>query len=410
MIPDASKKEQELLLKICIVNEEDLLRHLPRRYEDFSLTPREKIYAFTNGQKGVFFGTLVTGIKQYRFASASKSTFYFRTSYGVDVFFVAWNRVYLNKVLLPGESYTLQGSYDEKAHAFNLLSIKKGEVKQRYVPVYSLPDGFPEHRFLRLVHLALEHEVPNILPEYLHQKYKLPTRKEAFALCHFPAGEEDIRKGHRYFKYEEALLFSLRNQVIKKENQSITKRSSIKVNREALEKFLSSLPCEPTQDQKTAIEECLRDMDAPSVMNRLLQGDVGTGKTLVAASLLFANYTRYRQGAFMAPTEALARQHAKTLMKFYHGKLNVALLLGSTPARERKTILEGLLNGTIDVLVGTHALFSKDVRYAGLGLVIIDEQHKFGVNQRVSLLGKGEESDLLLMSATPIPRTLALSL
>ena len=410
MINDASKKEQELLLKLGIVNEEDLLRHLPRRYEDFSLTPPEKIYSFSNGQKGVFYGELVGGIKQYRFASASKSTFYLRTSFGVDVFFVAWNRNYLNKVLLPGEKYTLQGSYDEKGHAFNLLSIKKGEVKQRYVPVYSLPDGFPEHRFLRLIRLALEHDVPNILPEYLHQKYKLPTRQEAFALCHFPEGEEDIRKGYRYFKYEEALLFSLRNQVIKKENQSITKQSSIKVNRETLEKFLSSLPYEPTQDQKTAIEECLRDMDAPSVMNRLLQGDVGTGKTLVAASLLFANYTRYRQGAFMAPTEALARQHAKTLTKFYQGKLNVALLLGSTPGRERKAILEGLLNGTIDVLVGTHALFSKDVRYAGLGLVIIDEQHKFGVNQRVSLLGKGEESDLLLMSATPIPRTLALSL
>lgn len=410
MVEGASKKEQELLLAMGIQNEVQVLEHLPHRYEDFSLTPKEAIYSFRHGQKGVFYGTLATPMKQYRFASANKSTFYFRTSYGIDLFFVAWNRPFLSKVLLSGEPYTLQGSYDEKNHCFNLLSFKKGMVEKKLIPVYSLPDGYPEHRFVHLVDACLQKEVPDILPKDLLEKYRLPTRKEAFRLCHHPSNAEELQSGYRYFKYEEALIFSLRNRLIKQENQSIEKSSPLKVRRDSLERFLASLPYPLTKDQSVAVQEALEDMDAPKVMNRLLQGDVGTGKTLVAAALLYANFTRVKQGAIMAPTEALARQTATTLRKLYKGKLNVVLLLGSTPASERKVLLGQIRNGDADIVVGTHALFSKDVFYASLGLVIIDEQHKFGVNQRVALLGKGEEADLLLMSATPIPRTLALTL
>lgn len=393
-----------------IVNDIDVLEHLPRRYEDFSLTPKEKMYSFSPGQKGVFYGKLASPIKQYRFASANKSTFYFHTSYGIDVFFVAWNRPFLSKVLLTGESYTLQGSYDEKNHCFNLMSFKKGSLQNVFLPVYSLPQDYPEHRFIHLVNACLGREVPDIIPSYLRQKYRLPNRKEAFASCHHPKDGEDLASGLRYFKYEEALVFSLRNRLIKQENQAITKTSSHKVSKESLNRFLSTLPYELTADQKTAVNEAVGDMDAPHVMNRLLQGDVGTGKTLVAGALLYANFTRYKQGALMAPTEALARQHASTLRKLYRGKLNVVLLLGSTTGSDRKALLQQIRDGGADIIVGTHALFSKDVFYASLGLVIIDEQHKFGVNQRVALLGKGEEADLLLMSATPIPRTLALTL
>ena len=410
MVEGASKKEQAMLLEMGIVSDVDVLEHLPRRYEDFSLTPKEKMYSFSSGEKGVFFGRLATPVKQYRFASATKCTFYLRTSYGIDVFFVAWNRAFLSKALTLEEDYTMQGSYDEKNHCFNLLSFKKGPIEDVLLPVYSLPEDYPEHRFIHLVDLCLTRLVPEIIPAPLREKYRLGTRKEAFRLCHHPKSKEDLVAGMRYFKYEEALIFSLRNRLIKQENQSLCKTSKTKVDQQALQHFMDSLPYELTSDQKTAIEEARRDMDDPHVMNRLLQGDVGTGKTLVAATLLYANYTRGKQGALMAPTEALARQHEATLTKLYKGKLNVVLLLGSTSASERKAILSRLLNGDIDVLIGTHALFSKDVFYASLGLVIIDEQHKFGVNQRVALLGKGEESDLLLMSATPIPRTLALTL
>ncbi len=400
-----------MLTKMGIVTDEQLLEHLPRRYEDYSLTPREKIYGMQNGQRAVFYGRLSTPVRQQRFSSATKVTFYFRTHHGIDVFFSAWNRPFLSKVLLQEESYTLQGSYDEKNHCFNLLSFKKGQVLDRFLPVYSLPNDFPEHRFIRLIDMALERRVNDILPTRLLDKYRLPSRNEAFALCHHPRDEEDLKAGYRYFKYEEALLFYLRNQCIKQENKSLVKGSHNKVLRPQLDQFLSRLPYALTKDQQVALEEGIKDMDSEAVMNRLLQGDVGTGKTLVAAALIYANATRAKQSALMAPTEALARQHANTLRKLYQGKLNVALLLGSTSDSERRVLLSSIADGSVDVIVGTHALFSKGVKYASLGLVVIDEQHKFGVNQRVALLGKaGLAADLLLMSATPIPRTLALTI
>ena len=410
MVDGASKKELLYLDKMEISDDESLLLHLPRRYENFTLTPRERFFRFVNGEKGVFYGSLASAIHQQRFARASKCTFYFHTLYGLDLFFVAWNRPYLSKVIQEGEHYTLQGSYDEKNHCFNLLAVKKGEVEIRFIPVYSLPDGFPEHRFVRLIDLALERGVPDIIPSYLREKYRLPTRIEAFRLCHHPRSMEEISAGYRYFKYEEALLFSLRNAMSKAKKQEIEKQGYPKVNRPSLDRFLASLPFALTQDQMTALEEGLKDMDSPHPMNRLLQGDVGTGKTAVAAALMAANATRHKQSALMAPTEALARQHAKTLISFYGERLKVALLLGSTPTSERKKILEGVEDGSISIIVGTHALFSSPVLYKRLGLVIIDEQHKFGVQQRLALLSKGSEADLLLMSATPIPRTLALTL
>ncbi len=410
MVIGASKKELLYLDKMEIGDDESLLLHLPRRYENFNLTPKEHIFRFVNGEKGVFYGELASAIHQQRFARASRCTFYFHTSYGIDLLFQAWNRPYLSKVIQEGVSYTIQGSYDEKGHCFNMLAVKKGEVETKFIPVYSLPEGFPEHRFIRLVDLALERGVGDIVPARLRHEYRLPTRLEAFRLCHHPKTMEELAAGYRYFKYEEALIFSLRNALSKAKKDEVEKRGYPKVNRPSLERFLSSLPFELTPDQRQALDEGLSDMDSPHPMNRLLQGDVGTGKTAVAAALMAANATRHKQSALMAPTEALARQHAKTLISFYGDHLKVALLLGSTPASERKEILSGIEDGSISVIVGTHALFSSPVIYSRLGLVIIDEQHKFGVQQRLALLSKGSEADLLLMSATPIPRTLALTL
>jgi ATP-dependent DNA helicase RecG len=171
------------------------------------------------------------------------------------------------------------------------------------------------------------------------------------------------------------------------------------------------LPYALTKDQRQALEEGLADMDSPHVMYRLLQGDVGTGKTLVAALLAYANHLRSEQTAIMAPTDALARQHYDTLKTLYQGtNMDIGLLVGNMSAEERHAVLQDLSDGTLDLVVGTHALFSKGVDYAYLGLAVIDEQHKFGVNQRSLLLDKGEHADLLLMSATPIPRTLALTI
>ena len=410
VITEASKKEQELLRKMDILNYEDLLSYLPRRYEDFSLTPKEKVFRFAPGEKGVFFGRLSTPVKSYRFPRISKSTFYFRCSYGFDLSIVAWNRPYLGKVLTMDQDYTLQVSYDEKAHAYNLLSIQKGAVGETLVPVYSLPKEFPEHRFVRLISLALEKDIHETIPSFLLEKYQLPHRKQALTYLHTPQNGEELHQGLRYAKYEEALSFCLRNQILKRHSRVMKPSVKVLPDEKAIASFQESLPFQLTSDQQTAFREILSDMKSPYSMNRLLQGDVGTGKTLVAGMAIYANFTRYRQSALMAPTEALAKQHEATFRKLFQGKLRVEGLYGSTPSSKRKEILSAVEEGAVDLLVGTHALFSGDVYYPNLGLVVIDEQHKFGVSQRARLLGKGEEADLLSMSATPIPRTLALTL
>jgi ATP-dependent DNA helicase RecG len=222
---------------------------------------------------------------------------------------------------------------------------------------------------------------------------------------------EDVHQGMRVLKYEEALLFELRTQIVRGENRALVKDYRRHIDREKLANFIATLPYRLTADQKQALEEGLTDMDSPHVMYRLLQGDVGTGKTLVAALLAYANHLRSEQTALMAPTDALARQHFETLKALFKGtNMEIGLLVGAMSAEEKHNVLEDLSDGTLDLVIGTHSLFSKGVEYAYLGLAIIDEQHKFGVNQRSLLLDKGEHADLLLMSATPIPRTLAMTL
>ena len=206
-------------------------------------------------------------------------------------------------------------------------------------------------------------------------------------------------------------MFSLKNQLIRESNKSLTKIRKEPIGIDICGDFLNSLPFKLTKDQYEAAEEIIEDMNQSSLMYRLLQGDVGTGKTLVSFIALFANHLRGDQGALMAPTDALSRQHYANACKIFAGtKLKIALLLGSTPLAEKRQIKDDLKEGYIDIIIGTHALFSKDVIYSSLGLVIIDEQHRFGVNQRIALASKGDHADLLMMSATPIPRSLALSI
>ena len=199
--------------------------------------------------------------------------------------------------------------------------------------------------------------------------------------------------------------------MIRENNKSLAKIKKEAIDLSSCSNFLNNLPFTLTEDQIKASEEIINDMNQSSLMYRLLQGDVGTGKTLVSFIALYANYVRGDQGALMAPTDALARQHYENAKELFKGtKIKIALLLGSTPISEKKVIYDDLKDGYIDIVIGTHALFSKSVVYSSLGLVIIDEQHRFGVNQRIALANKGDHADLLMMSATPIPRSLALTL
>ncbi|MCQ2798879.1 MAG: ATP-dependent DNA helicase RecG [Bacilli bacterium] len=404
----------QALKKMGINNYVDVLNHLPRRYESFAYTPRKNVYE--NKERIVVLGR-VRGkpARPVRFSHRTLHKFYFETTAG-EVFSVeAWNRDYLGKFLVEGELYTLSGSYDKKRGVLSLINIVKGQIDQENAikPVYSLPSDIENRSFASLVKKALDSclGISSYVPFSLQRKYRLEPLKMAYEHVHFPKSYEDIHAGMRVFKYQEALMFELSNQLVRGANKSLRKPRNRLVDREKMLKFIDSLPYKVGNDQMEAFNACLEDMDSPTVMYRLLQGDVGTGKTLVASLCAYANHLRSEQTAFLAPTDTLARQHYETLKKLFEGtNVEIGLLVGHMDAYEKRNVLQDLEDGTLDMVVGTHALFSKSVNYAYLGLVIIDEQHKFGVNQRAQLVGKGEHADLLLMSATPIPRTLTLTI
>ena len=285
---------------------------------------------------------------------------------------------------------------------------------ERLKPVYSLPSDYANHLYAGLASKCLEQlkgQIFTTIPYDYLNKYRLVNKEVALNWAHNPESPEQVHQALRHLKYEEALLFSLKNQLIRESNKSLSKIKKEPIDLDVCAPFIDTLPYKLTEDQVVASKEIIEDMNQNALMYRLLQGDVGTGKTLVSFIALFANHLRGDQGALMAPTDALARQHYANAVKlFKNTKLKIALLLGSTPASEKKQIKEDLKEGYIDIIIGTHALFTKDTIYSSLGLVIIDEQHRFGVNQRIALANKGEHADLLMMSATPIPRSLALSI
>lgn len=390
----------------------DLVSHLPRRYEDYSLT---KERGLIDKSKVVFYGEIIsipTNNKTYQksfvsFDIMTESKNYFHC--------IAFNRPYLAKSFSIHDYVTIVGIFNQRTYSINIINIVKGSMNgSKLKAIYSLPSGIENYQFSNYVKKGLEVlKDKNIsrVPFDLQKKYRLVNKNTALEYVHFPHDKEDIRQGLRYLKYEEALLFSLKNQIVKEESKSLKKIKKEPIDLSICHPFINNLPFLLTKDQIEASEEIIDDMNKSQVMNRLLQGDVGSGKTIVSFISIFANHYRGDQSALMAPTEALARQHYENAKKYFKGfNFNITLLVGSTPSSERKLILDDLKDGRIDLLIGTHALFSKDVIYSSLGLVIIDELHRFGVNQRGALLRKGESADLLLMSATPIPRTLALSI
>ncbi len=410
-----SPKLNFLLGEMGIFNYRQVLEHLPRRYESYAYSRKEQLLHLEDGQRIVLFGRLLESAKVMRFRSVSKTSFLFESETGEEYQVVAWNRPFLGKTLNLEDNFTLVATYDKKNHGLNLVNVRKGRIapEESIKPVYSLPRDYPSHSFIQLVEKALKEENGKIydkIPSYFMKKYRLLHREEAIRLVHKPSTFEDVRQGLRTLKYEEALAFSLRNRMVREENKALAKGRILPVNREKISAFSASLPYKMTSDQQKAVLEAIGDMDSASLMYRLLQGDVGTGKTLVAGTLMYANYTRGEQSALMAPTDSLARQHYEYLKNLFSAyRLNITLLVGNMSTEERSLALSDIADGTSDFIVGTHALFSKGVEYANLGLAIIDEQHKFGVNQRNTLSNKGEHADLLMMSATPIPRTLSMT-
>ena len=409
-----SNKINSALKEMGVYDFKGLLAHLPRKYEFLSYTKKDELI---DKSRVVIYGKVVTPVTKRKLFKVTNYEFsiyspLFRYAFQVS----AYNRSYLEKALNIGDDITLWGTLEARFNRINMINYCKGELDEEHSikPIYSLPSSIENRVFSQLVRKALnEHkkDIYSYVPFFYQNKYHLVSKYDAFNYAHFPINKEQIKQALRHLKYEEALLFSLQNKLIHEENKTLAKIKKEPIDYDICKPFTSHLPFKLNEEQIVACKEIIDDMNQSSLMYRLLQGDVGTGKTVVSFVALYANYLRGDQGAIMAPTDALARQHYKNALEMFKDtKVKIALLVGSTSTKEKERLYQDIEDGSIDIVIGTHALFIKKIKYSSLGLVIIDEQHCFGVNQRQALLDKGKNADLLMMSATPIPRSLALTL
>lgn len=398
----------KLLNNMNIYSLRDLVLHFPYRYESIEETP------LIDNEKVIIEGVLIDEPKVFYKGRLSRLSF--QILYNQEVYKVTlFNRHFLKKNMVKEMPLTIIGKYNSKTKSITAsdLRLKPLSEVSGVTPIYSLKEGITQKSFQGYIKKALafyQGHIQDEVPNSLLIKHHLIHKELALNLIHFPSNDQDIKEALRYLKYEEFLRFQLTMQYIKsarKDNLGIKKE----FNCQTLKEFINQLPFKLTVDQQQAANEVIEDLQKETMMYRFVQGDVGSGKTVVGAIGLYANYLAGYQGAMMAPTEILANQHYQSLYKlFKNSKLNIALLTGHLSNKEKQNIYMGLEDGSIDIVIGTHALFQEKVVYQKLGLVITDEQHRFGVNQRKALKEKGKQVDFMVMSATPIPRTLAISL
>ena len=323
-----------------------------------------------------------------------------------------FNRSFLKKNLTIDKEIILIGKYNNKLNSFTASEIKMGSLNNtQIVPLYHNVKGIKNNTLVKYIKYLLENTtIVDELPSYLKEKYRLCSLQEAYQYIHFPKNKEELKEAQRRLIFEELFEFMLKMMFLKELNQT-GKGVSKEFDEKKVDKFLKNLPFTLTEDQQSAIIEGLNDLKDKKRMNRLLLGDVGSGKTIVATVLLYANFLSGYQGVFMAPTEILATQHFfNTHALFQACNVQVDLLVGSMSKKEKDNILKRVKNKEIDILIGTHAVLNENLHFDNLGLVVTDEQHRFGVCQREILQNKGDYPDMLFMSATPIPRTYALTL
>ncbi len=401
-----------VLAEMGIYTINDLLWTFPYRHEDFRL----KDLTETPHNEKVTVEATIESEPIVQFLGKNRSRITVKSLVGRHLIkLVFFNQNYLKTKLSPGTTVTVSGKWDRGRQVINVSTIKFGPKTDNadFEPVYSLKGNFHQNRFRKLMRQAIdcsEGEVEETLPSHLLEKYKLITVLEALEGVHFPVDADHSKQARRRFVYEELLHFQLRIQALRKVHKENELGIAINYDLKKLREFIATIPFDLTSAQKRVVNEICKDLKEPTRMNRLLQGDVGSGKTVVAAIGLFAAVTAGFQGALMAPTEILAEQHATSLSKMLEPMgVRLALLSGSTKTKARRMLLEQLHNGEIDILIGTHALIQPDVIFKNLGFVITDEQHRFGVEQRRVLRDKGANPDVLFMTATPIPRTLAIT-
>ena len=395
------------LNELGINNIDDLINYYPFRYEIIENTELKNI----KDKEKIIIGGIIENIPSvFHFnRKLNKMTFHLNTKTFITNVTI-FNRAFLKSKLKIGTAVTVIGKYDQKHNTITASDIKFGLLEKPLIePIYHSSFKISSSKISKIISLALNKiTITNFLPESIINKYHFIAKEKAVKIAHNPQNKEQLKKALELLKYEELFMYMLKINYLKnakKIDNGITRN----VPYEKIENFIKKLPFELTKDQLISVKDIYNDLTQNKTMNRLLQGDVGSGKTIVSFLSLYINYLGGYQGALMAPTEILALQHYQNFQKLFPN-IKAALLTGKLTAKEKKETKKLIENGDANIIIGTHALISEDVTYHNLGLVITDEQHRFGVAQRGNLKNKGKTPDILYMSATPIPRTYALTL
>ncbi len=411
LLPKVGPKTINILNKININTIEDLLTYYPYRYN---------VIKFVNIQNT---DETMTYYIKAKILSAPKVSYikrnfnrldFIATNNNHDFKVVIFNRAFLKRNLTVDKDIVIIGKYSKIKNIFTANDIKFNIDEERIEPIYHLTEGIKNSSLENIINSALSTNITlsDNIPDYLNEKYKLLTKKDAIRKIHQPKTINDIKQSELKLIYEELFTYMFKINYLKSINK-ISKGLPKNFSDNDIQDFLSSLNFLLTKDQLTTIEDILKDMKEDRRMNRLVLGDVGSGKTIVAIVAILANFLSGYQSTFMAPTEILAKQHYESINDYFKNyNITIRLLTGSLPKKQKEKIYNEISTGEIDLVIGTHALLNDNLSFKNLGLVITDEQHRFGVNQRNLLQNKGlhGESDVLYLSATPIPRTYALTI
>lgn len=402
-------KTLKLFQNLNIFTIQDLITYYPYKYKLYHPVTLEN---YEENTEVLINGYIASDVKIY-YIKRNLNKISFRLNTGTKLINVTiFNRPFIKQHLLLNKYISVIGKYNVKTNTFTASDIKLTPIiKDEIEPIYHTTQGLKQVNIHKIINNLLEKNiyVPSLIPEEYIKEYSLLDKLTAIKEIHNPTSTNNLKQAEICLKYEELFEYTLKINYLKYLKDKTTTSYIKTFDTSKLDNLISSLPFKLTDSQVNAVEDIKNDFNSPKHMNRLILGDVGSGKTIISFLALFMNYLSGYQGVLMAPTEILIKQHYENIKKILTD-LNIEILTGSTTKKDRDKIIENLKNGKIDILLSTHSVLNDDVVFKNIGLVVTDEQHRFGVNQRKNLQNKGENVDVLYMSATPIPRTLALTI
>lgn len=410
-LPKVGPKTTKLLNKIGIYDVIDLLEYYPYKYNVIRFSNIDNC----NIDSNIYVkATIISVVKLSYIRKNFNRLEFIAENNGIVFKVVIFNRAFLKNNLTINKDIVLVGKYNMLNNTFMASDIKFNIVDEKIEAIYHLTDGLTNNTISTIINSAinLNIDINDHIPDYLNKKYNFINKTDAIKKIHNPSDNNDIKISKLKLIYEELFVYMFKINYLKYINKNVLGLKK-EFDMNEISEFLASLNFKLTSDQETAIRDILDDMEKPTRMNRLVIGDVGSGKTIVAIVAMLANYLSGYQVAFMVPTEVLAFQHYDTIKDYFKNyNINISLLVGSLKKGEKDKLIDEINNGSVDIVIGTHALLNDNLKFNKLGLVITDEQHRFGVNQRMILQNKGNNgsADVLYLSATPIPRTYALTI